>query len=58
MDASRFSKKYYDKYNLPIEQINTSLFKNTIFGDYKQLGALPQPQIILFNPPYIPVEEE
>ena len=55
MDASQFSQKYYSKYNLDISQINASLFHNFSF-------SLPEnklkPNIVIFNPPYVPVEQE
>jgi len=55
MDASILSSKYYAFYNLNIQQINTSLFNNLIFKH----SAFPiKPDIIIFNPPYVPVEQE
>ncbi len=58
MDASLLSQKYFDKYNLPVLQINTSLFKNTIISEKSnKLWKELKPQIILFNPPYIPVDK-
>ena len=52
MDASFFSQKYYSKYNLNIDQINSSLFNNFRFSDRSK------PDIVIFNPPYVPVEQE
>lgn len=34
LDASLLSHKYYSHYNLPIHQITTSLFKNTIISSF------------------------
>lgn len=54
MDASLFSKKYYDYYNLNISQVNSSLFNNFRFSVF---GDKSKPDIIIFNPPYVPVEQ-
>ena len=55
MDASIFSSKYYDKYHLNITQVNASLLNSFAFG----LAKTPaKPDIIIFNPPYVPVEQE
>jgi len=55
MDASTLSQKYYNHYNLNIQQINTSLFNNLIFEESK---FSIKPNVIIFNPPYVPVEQE
>jgi hypothetical protein len=55
MDASLFSQKYYDTYQLNITQINASLFNNFRF---KVPEGQPKPDIVIFNPPYVPVEQE
>jgi methylase of polypeptide subunit release factors len=55
MDASILSKKYYDKYGLNINQINTSTFNNLTFS---LENSTIKPEIIFFNPPYVPVEQE
>ena len=55
MDASTLSKRYYDKYNLNIQQINTSILNNFVFTEANQSF---KPEIIIFNPPYVPVEQE
>lgn len=54
MDASMLSKSYYDKYSLNIQQVNTSTFNNIIFTE-GSLGV--KPNIVVFNPPYVPVEQ-
>ncbi len=55
MDASLLSQKYYSKYNLNISQINASLFNN--FSFTKAWGK-SKPDVIVFNPPYVPVDQE
>jgi methylase of polypeptide subunit release factors len=55
MDASVLSSKYYSFYNLNIQQINTSLFNNFAF-EHSALSI--KPDVIIFNPPYVPVEQE
>jgi methylase of polypeptide subunit release factors len=55
MDASVLSKKFYEKYDFNIQQINTSVFNNLVFNE-KSAGI--KPNIIIFNPPYVPVEQE
>ena len=55
MDASLLSQKHYNKYNLNIQQINTSIFNNLIFPT--SISKI-KPEIIIFNPPYVPVEQE
>lgn len=55
MDASILSKKYYDNFKLNIQQLNTSIFNNTVFTE--PLFTL-KPDIVVFNPPYVPVEQE
>ena len=55
MDASLLSQKYFNKYKLKIQQINTSIFNNLVFN---QKGAAIRPDLIIFNPPYVPVEQE
>jgi methylase of polypeptide subunit release factors len=55
MDASILSKKFYDKYNFNIQQINTSIFNNLSFTE--EVRGL-RPNILIFNPPYVPVEQE
>ena len=55
MDASLLSKKYYEFYGLNINQINGSLFNNFRFSS---LGEHLKPDIIIFNPPYVAVEQE
>ena len=54
MDASLFSQKYYNHYKLNINQINASLFNNFNFS---VLNSKAKPDIIIFNPPYVPVEQ-
>ena len=53
MDASLLSQKYYNAYDLKIEQINASLFNSLNFGRLVSI----RPDVILFNPPYVPVEQ-
>lgn len=55
MDASLLSKKYYDHYGLNIQQINASLLNNFRFAGPPHH---PKPDVIIFNPPYVPVEQE
>lgn len=55
MDASIFSNKFYEKYNFNIQQINTSIFNNLVFNEKKRDL---KPNILIFNPPYVPVEQE
>ena len=55
MDASLFSQKYYNHYKLNINQINASLFNNFNFS---VLNSKAKPDIIIFNPPYVPVEQQ
>lgn len=55
MDASLLSQKYYQHYGLNIEQVNASLFNNFNFS---VLGIHTKPNLIIFNPPYVPVEQE
>lgn len=52
MDASLLSQKYYQHYDLDIQQINGSLFNSFIFS--KGTGQA-RPDVIIFNPPYVPV---
>lgn len=52
MDASLLSQQYYDHYHLDIVQVNASLFHSFRFG-----GSV-KPDVIVFNPPYVPVEQE
>jgi methylase of polypeptide subunit release factors len=54
MDASLLSQKYYSHYQLNVVQVNSSLFNSFCFG---QKGRL-KPNLIVFNPPYVPVEQE
>ena len=55
IDASLLSQKYYQHYGLNIEQINASLFNNFNFSI---ASGHSKPDIIIFNPPYVPVEQE
>jgi methylase of polypeptide subunit release factors len=55
MDASQTSSKYYTHYGLNIQQINTAFFNNTVIDE---VGFKLKPEIIVFNPPYVPVEQE
>jgi release factor glutamine methyltransferase len=52
MDASSLSARTYAHHQLSISQINCSLFRSL------RLPSLLQPSLILFNPPYVPVEQE
>lgn len=55
MDASLLSQKYYQHYGLNIEQVNGSLFNSFLFS---RKTAHIKPDVIVFNPPYVPVEQE
>ena len=52
MDASLLSQKYYNRHNLNISQVNSSLFNNFTF---RGLQGNLKPDVIVFNPPYVPV---
>ncbi len=55
MNASTLSQWYYDKYNLNIQQINSSIFNIFVFTEANRDF---KPEIIIFNSPYVPVEQE
>jgi methylase of polypeptide subunit release factors len=55
MDASLLSKRHYDAFSLAVQQINTSVFNNLAFT---LTNHALKPEILIFNPPYVPVEQE
>ena len=44
MDASLLSQKYFNKYKLKIQQINTSIFNNLVFN--QKVAAAKQAGIV------------
>ena len=55
IEASLLSQKYFEEYQLNISQVNASLFNS--FAFLKRIEG-EKPNLIIFNPPYVPVEQE